>query len=80
LHYNLEYEGQIIEIEIAFLHGDLKESVFMEIPSGIEVGNGKCLVLKMTIYGLVQSARKCCVRLFKVLKSCGFTGSLAGPC
>jgi hypothetical protein len=52
----------------------------MDIPSGIEVGEGKCLVLKKKIYGLVQSAIQFNVNLVKALKSCGFTGSLVYSC
>jgi hypothetical protein len=51
----------------------------METSSGMEVDNGNFLVLKKTIYGLVQSARKF-VKLLKALKSCAFTGSLMDPC
>jgi hypothetical protein len=73
-------KAKIIEIETALLHGDLEESIFMDIPSAIEVGNGKFLVLKKTIYGLKQSARQLYVKLVKELKSYGFTGSLVYPC
>jgi hypothetical protein len=51
----------------------------MEIQSGMEVDYGKCLVLKKTIYGLVQSARQFYVKLVKALKSCEFIGSLVDP-
>jgi hypothetical protein len=42
-------KAKIIDIETAFLHRDLYESIFMEIPSGMVAGNGICLVLKKTI-------------------------------
>jgi hypothetical protein len=48
-------KAKIIDIETVFLHFDLEESIFMEIPSGIELGDIKSLVLKKTIHGLVQS-------------------------
>jgi hypothetical protein len=70
----------IIDIETAFLSSELKQSIFMEIPSGMEVVNSKCLVLKKTIYVLIQSARQFHVKHVKALKSCGFTGSLLDPC
>jgi hypothetical protein len=77
-------KAKIIDIEIAFLHGELRgknfHGCFMEIPSGIEVGDGKFLVLKKTIYGLVQDARQIHVKFVKALKSCGFIGSLADRC
>jgi hypothetical protein len=69
-------KAKIIDIETTFLHGYLEESILMEILSEMEVGKVKCLVLRKTIYGLVQSARQLYVKLVKALKSCGFTDSL----
>jgi hypothetical protein len=68
---------KIIDIETTFLHGDLEQSIFMEIPSGLEVGKG---ILKKIIYGIAQSPQQFHIKFFKVLKSCGFTGSLLDPC
>jgi hypothetical protein len=70
----------MIYIETAFLHGDFEESIFMEIPRDIGLGDNKCLALKKTIYVLVQSSRKFYIKLFKALKSCGFTKRLVDPC
>jgi hypothetical protein len=39
--FNLK--AKIIDIETAFLHNVIKEGIFMEISSGMEVGNGKVL-------------------------------------
>jgi len=72
--------GKVINIETAFLHGDLKETIYMEIPKGMEAEKGKCLVLKKTIYGLVQSAREFYNKLVLSLKDCGFCGSSVDPC
>jgi hypothetical protein len=74
-------KAKIIDIETTSLHGDLEEeSIFMEIPSDMGVGDGKCLVLKKTMYGIEQSARQFYVKLVKALQRCGFTGSLADSC
>jgi hypothetical protein len=48
----------MVDIETAFLHWDLDEEIYMEIPKGLEVENNKKLILIKTIYGLVQRARK----------------------
>jgi hypothetical protein len=32
----LEFERKFIEIETAFLHGNLKETIYMEIPKGMK--------------------------------------------
>jgi hypothetical protein len=49
-------KAKIIDLEI-FLHGNLEEDIFMEIPQGIDVAKEECLSLKNKIYGLFQSAR-----------------------
>jgi hypothetical protein len=78
LVWNLK--AKIIDIETALLYGDFDQIIFMEILIFMEVGNGKYLVLKKIIYGLVQNAREFYVKFVKALKSCGFTGSLVVSC
>jgi hypothetical protein len=70
----------VIDIETAFLHGDLDEEIYMEVPKGLEIKHNKKLMLKNTIYGLVQSARKFYEKLINVLKVIGFYGSKSDPC
>jgi hypothetical protein len=48
----------VVDLETAFLHGDLDEEIYMEVPKGLEIEHNKKLMLIKTIYGLVQSARK----------------------
>ena len=48
----------IIDVETAFLHGDLQEEIYMNIPEGMNSNPNDCLLLTKTIYGLVQSARE----------------------
>jgi hypothetical protein len=55
---DLEFERKIVDIETAFLHGNLKETIYIEIPKGMEANENECLILMKTIYGLVQSARE----------------------
>jgi hypothetical protein len=73
-------KAKIIDIETAFLHSDLEESIFMEIPNCMGLGDGKCLVVKKTIFGLVQSTIQFYVNLVKVVKSFGFKGGFVDPC
>jgi hypothetical protein len=70
----------VVDIETAFLHGDLDEEIYMEVPIGLEIEHNKKLMLKKTIYGLVQSARKFYEKLINVLKVIGFYGSKSDPC
>jgi hypothetical protein len=65
----------VVDIETAFLHGDLDEEIYMEVPKGLEIEHNKKLMLKKTIYGLVQSAKKFYETLINVLKVIGFMGA-----
>jgi hypothetical protein len=73
-------KGKIVDIETAFLHGNLKETIYMEILKGMEANENECLILKKTIYGLVQSAREFYKKLVLALKGCGFQGNSVDPC
>jgi hypothetical protein len=70
----------VVDIETVFLHGDLDEEIYMEVPKGLEIKNNKKLILRKTIYGLVQSARKFYEKLIDILKIIGFHGSKSDPC
>jgi hypothetical protein len=48
----------VVDIETAFLNWDLDEEIYMEVPTGLAIKDNKKLILRKTIYGLVQSARK----------------------
>ena len=57
-------KGIVVDIDNAFLNGDLEHEIYMQIPEGYnEVINPRvekedCLILQKTIYGLVQAARQ----------------------
>jgi hypothetical protein len=72
--------SKIIDVETAFLHGDLEEEIYMDCPDGLAHENDECLLLLQTIYGLVQSARQFFKKLVKCLKTIGFVGGVADPC
>lgn len=52
----------------------------MDSPEGMDHEEDKCLLLKKTIYGLVQSARVYYETYSKEIKSFGFKKSPADPC
>jgi hypothetical protein len=62
----------VVDIETAFLHRDLDEEMYMEVPKGLEIKHNNKLMLRKNIYGLVQSARKFYDKLINVLKVVGF--------
>jgi hypothetical protein len=51
-------KSKIIDIETAFLQGNLDGEIYMDVPSELNVDPSKKLIVKKTIYGLVQSSRK----------------------
>ena len=74
------YECRMIDVETAFLHGDLDEEVYMRNPEGYDAGENKCLKLKKATYGLSQSARQWWKKLVKTMKGFKFKLSIAEPC
>jgi Reverse transcriptase (RNA-dependent DNA polymerase) len=69
----------IVDVETAFLHGELEEEIYMNIPKGMNSDSNSCLLLNKTIYGLVQSARKFYKKLISVLKSIGLKENKSDP-
>ena len=73
LHFG--YLTKIVNIETAFLHGDLDKEIYMECPQGmVDVKKDNCIILNKCIYGLVQAARQNYKKAVKILKSSGFVG------
>jgi hypothetical protein len=66
----LEIEVKVVVIEFAFLNGDLKVTINMEIPKGMKNEKDEYLVLNKAIFGLVQSAREFYEKLMSALKEC----------
>jgi hypothetical protein len=62
-------EVSIINLKIAFLHGELNEEIYLRIPEAMNEDQDHCLQTKKTIYGLVQSAREFNKKLILVIRS-----------
>jgi hypothetical protein len=75
-----DLQANIVDVETAFLHGDLQEEIYMNVPKGMSQDDKTCLLLKKTIYGLVQSVREFYNKLLSTLKSMGFTENESDPC
>jgi hypothetical protein len=56
LLWNMTYS--VVDIETAFLHGDLDEEKYMDVSKGLEIEDHKKLIMRKNIYGLVKSTRK----------------------
>jgi hypothetical protein len=67
-----------MDVNNAFLHGDLQEDVYMAIPDGVQVHkqNQVCKLMK-SLYGLKQASRKWYEKLTSLLISEGYTQSTA---
>nr|CAN76639.1 hypothetical protein VITISV_027481 [Vitis vinifera] len=65
------YNWQLLQYDVknVFLHGDLDEEIYMNIPPGFEGNTGnKVCKLKKALYGLKQSPRAWFERFAKVMK------------
>jgi hypothetical protein len=78
LIWNLQ--DSIVDAETEFLHGELQEEIYMNIPEGISYDSKHCLLLSKTIYRLVKSAREFYKKLMATLKLIGFKGNKSEPC
>jgi Reverse transcriptase (RNA-dependent DNA polymerase) len=71
------WTSKTIDLETAFLYGDLTEEIYMTIPRGQEEYlnqqlNNKCFIFKKSIYGLVQAARAWWKQFTNSLPKIGF--------
>ena len=80
-------DSLVMDVETAFLYGDIKEEIFMKSPVGMEeIDPGSspedCFQLKKGIYGLCQAARQFWKKFVDTIKKepFGFTVSQADPC
>eukprot|EP00253_Pinus_taeda_P023524 PITA_23524 len=70
-----------MDVKTAFLHGSIKEEVYVEQPEGFEIYDLKYHVcrLKKAFYGLKQAPRAWYERIDSYLMKLGFTRSEADP-
>ena len=78
-------DAKVVDIDNAFLNGDLDHEIFMKIPEGYkeciqDYDEDKALKLDKAIYGLVQVARQFWKKLTSKLKQAGFQPSIVDPC
>lgn len=81
-----QWEGELVDVEVPFLHGDMDTEVYMEIPEGMEHFervDRKTQVVKLikACYGTVQAAQQCYQKFMHVLMTeLGYSRSKADPC
>ena len=77
---------KVVDINKAFLNGDLEHEIYMKIPEGYDevinpgVDKEDCLILQKAIYGLVQAARQFWKKIVDKMQEGGFKLSEADPC
>jgi hypothetical protein len=82
----LNLKAWSIDIETAFLNGELTEEIFMKVPEGFahvhgeEKAQNKVLRLNKPIYGLVQAVRQWHAKFSEEIIKLGFKGNNVEPC
>ena len=74
----MKLESSIIDVETAFLFGDLEEEVYMTCKEVHE--EDEVLLLLHAIYGLVQASRQWWIKYVEKLRKIGFEGGYPDPC
>ena len=73
--------AKIVNVETAFLYGDMEEEIYIKHPQGMSnVGKDDCIILHKGIDGLVQVARQYYKEVVKILKKSGIVGGNVDPC
>ncbi|RVX07666.1 Retrovirus-related Pol polyprotein from transposon TNT 1-94 [Vitis vinifera] len=75
---NLDWPLQQFDVKNAFLHGELSEEVYMDLPLGCMVSEKQCqkvCKLKKSLYGLKQSPRAWFGRFTKSMRAFGYRQS-----
>jgi len=71
-------DARIIDVETAFLLGDLDEEIYMQCDEVHD--KDEVLLLIHSIYGLVQAARQYYKKFISALRDIGFVGGYPDPC
>ena len=80
-----KWDAKIVDIDNAFLNGELEHEIYMAIPEGYtkcieQCEENQALKLDKAIYGLVQVARQFFKKIHNALLQANFEASEANPC
>jgi len=63
-----------LDVNNAFLHGDLHEEFYMEVPKGVvPPKSGQVCKMRKSIYGLIQASRQWYEKLSTIVIALGYT-------
>ena len=71
-------KGKVVDIDNAFLNGDLEHQIYMKVPEGYDevisqdVDKEDCIIMQKAIYGLVQAARQFWKKIVDKMQEGGF--------
>lgn len=68
------------DVKTAFLHGDLKETIYMVQPEGFDDGSGRVCELKKSLYGLKQAPKQWNEKISNYLEQIGMVNTDDDPC
>ncbi len=80
---SLDLELEQMDVVTAFLNGDLKEDIYMQVPAGFRDASNvnKVCKLNKSLYGLKQAPRQWYAKMHDFLvTSCNFKSSQNDPC
>jgi len=66
-----DWEIRQVNVKNAYLYGDLDEEIYMEVPEGMDIPEGKVFYLIKALYGLKQAGRAWYHKLKSVLTEFG---------
>jgi Reverse transcriptase (RNA-dependent DNA polymerase) len=80
LQIALKLGSRIIDIETAFLNGELSEEIYMDAPEGLDAAEDEFVLLLKSLYGLIQSAQQFYLKFKEVMIKLAFKPSEIEPC
>jgi Reverse transcriptase (RNA-dependent DNA polymerase) len=72
--------SRLRNIEVAFLHGELDEEIYMYCPPGYDHEPDEVPLLLKALYGLVQASRQFLKTFTSIMKQISFEQNPAEPC
>lgn len=77
---SMDMELEQLDVPSAFLHADLQEEVYMEMPDGYKV-DGMVFKLHKALYGLKQAPREWYLLISKfIVEELGYAACISDPC